>query len=158
METILNFITKFTDVARNHVDETKEIIGKEIIDSSASKVGICIDKIKIAFGAKFSLLGYDYSQEELKQIEAATEEIIVCQGAKGRFFIPVSEIVAVGESTMLVRPRLGLTEVNGELARRKEQVFRKFFNTKELLKRYLPKVETLKPRERKKKSIMRLFH
>jgi sporulation protein YlmC with PRC-barrel domain len=159
MEPMLNFISKFTNVVKNHIEETKEIIGKEVVDSSAKKTGICVDKIKVAFGAKFSLLGHQYSQEEMKQIEAINEDVLVCQGARNRFFVPISEVLAVGESVLLIRPDLGLTEVDGSLNRRKEEVFRKFFNTKESIKQFLPKVEGPRPSiHKKKRSLTHLFH
>jgi len=158
MEPMLNFISKFTNVVKSHIEETKEIIGKEVVDSSARKTGICVDKIKVAFGAKFSMLGHQYSQEETKQIESINEDVVVCQGSKNRFFVPVSEILAVGESVLLVRPDLGLPEVNGMLNRRKDETYRKFFNTNESIKVFLPKVEGPRPVQRKKKSITHLFH
>jgi sporulation protein YlmC with PRC-barrel domain len=158
METVLSFISKFTDVARNHIEEAKEIIGKEVVDSTASKVGICIDKVKIAFGAKFSLLAHNYSQEELKGLENVNEDVIVCEGAKGKFFVPISEIVAVGGSILLVRSSLGLPELDGNFERRKEEIFRKFFNMKESIKKLLPKVETPKPVKKRKNIITKLFY
>ena len=154
----MSFVTKFTDMAKKHVDETKEIIGKEVVDSTANKVGICTDKVKTAFGAKFSLLGYNYSPEELKQIEAINEDVIICQGENGRFFIPNSEIVAIGESVLLVRPTLGLPELNDNAAKKREEVFRKFFNAKESIKKYLPKVESPKSKGKRSRSIIHLFH
>jgi sporulation protein YlmC with PRC-barrel domain len=159
MEPMLSFIAKFTNVVKSHIEETKEIIGKEVVDSSARKTGVCIDKIKVAFGAKFSLLGHQYSQEETKQIDGINEDVLVCQGTKNRFFVPVSEVLAVGESVLLVRPDLGLQEVDGSLNRRKDEIFRKFFNTKESIKEFLPKVEGPRPQiHKKKRSITHLFH
>jgi len=158
MEPMLNFISKFTNVVKNHLEETKEIIGKEIVDSTASKIGLVVDKIKIAFGAKFSLMGYQYSSEEQKQIESYSEDVLVCEGPRGRTFIPNSEVLAVGESVVLVKPNLGLPDINGSLTKRKEDVYRKFFNTKASIKEILPKVEAPKTRKQKKRSITHLFH
>ena len=56
----VNFINKFTTVVKSHIAEAKEIVGKEVVDSNASKTGLVIDKVKVAFGAKFSLMGYNY--------------------------------------------------------------------------------------------------
>jgi sporulation protein YlmC with PRC-barrel domain len=160
MEPMLNFINKFTTVVKSHIAEAREIVGKEVVDSTASKSGIVIDKVKVAFGAKFSLLGYNYSKEEISQIDSISEDVIVCQSADGkRFFLPASEIVAVGESVLLVRPTLNLPDINGSLNRRKEEVFRKFFHTKESIKVFLPKVEEPRtPRKKAKRSITHLFH
>jgi sporulation protein YlmC with PRC-barrel domain len=158
MEPMLNFISKFTNVVKSHIEETKEIIGKEVVDSSARKTGICVDKIKVAFGAKFSMLGHQYSAEEMKQIETINEDVLVCQGSRNRFFVPVSEVLAIGETVLLVKPDLGLPEVDGSLNRRKDEVYRRFFNTKESIKEFLPKVETPRAVHKKKRSITHLFH
>ena len=54
MEPMLNFINKFTTVVKSHIAEAKEIVGKEVVDSNASKTGLVIDKIKVAFGVKLA--------------------------------------------------------------------------------------------------------
>jgi len=158
MEPMLNFINKFTNVVRNHIEETQEIIGKEIVDSSANKVGICVDKIKIAFGAKFSLIGYQYTKEEIKQIDAISEDVLVCQGTRSKFFIPVSDVLAVGQSVLLAKLNMNLPDTDGDLIKRKEGVYKKFFMTKESIKEFLPKVETVKASRRKKKPLAYFFH
>lgn len=160
MEPMLNFINKFTTVVKSHIAEAREIVGKEVVDSTASKSGIVIDKVKVAFGAKFSLLGYNYSREEQSQIDSMSEDVIVCQAADGkRFFLPASEIIAVGESVILIRPTLNLPDANGSLTHRKDEVFRKFFSTKEAIKVFLPKVEEPKiSRKKAKRTITHLFH
>lgn len=157
MESILNFITKFNNVVKNHIEETKECIGKEIVDSSATKAGICVDKIKMAYGAKFSLLGHNYKPEEVKQLQAFNEDVIVGQSNNGAFFVPVSDIDAFGESVILVRSNLNQVEA-GNLGRKREEVFRKFYSTKESIKKILPKVETGAKRKQKRKSPLHIFH
>ena len=159
MEPMLNFINKFTTVVKSHIAEAKEIVGKEVVDSNASKTGLVIDKVKVAFGAKFSLLGYNYSKDEIQQIEAINEDVVVCQGATGnRFFLPASEVHAIGESVVLVKRSLNLPDVNGGLGRRRDEVFRKFFSTKEAIKEVLPKVEESKTKRKVKRTITHLFH
>jgi len=159
MEPMLNFINKFTAVVKSHIAEAKEIVGKEVVDSNASKTGLVIDKIKVAFGAKFSLLGYNYSKEEIQQIEAINEDVIVCQGSSGdRFFLPASEVNAVGESVVLVKRSLNMPDVNGGLGRRRDEVFRKFFATKEAIKEVLPRVEESKTKRKVQRTITHLFH
>lgn len=158
MEPMLSFISKFTNVVRSHIEETKEIIGKEVVDSSANKIGICIDKIKVAFGAKFSMLGYQYSQDELRQIEAINEDVLVCQGVKSKAFIPASEVLAIGQSVLLTKLNLNLPDTNGGMSKRKEEVYKKFFSTKESIKEFLPKVEGPKAARKKKKPLAYFFH
>ncbi len=159
MEPMLNFINKFTTVVKSHISETKDIVGKEVVDSNASKTGLVIDKIKAAFGAKFSLLGYNYTKDEIQQIDAINDDVIVCQGASGnRFFLPASEVNAVGESVVLVKRSLNLPDANGSLGKRRDEVFRKFFSMKEAIKEVLPKVEESKTKRKVKRTITHLFH
>lgn len=151
-----DFVSKFSDVVKRHLEETRECIGKEIVDSNASKNGVCVDRIKYAFGAKFSLLGQKYTSEDLRQLEVVNEDVLVCQGGNGmKFFIPVSDIVAIGESVVLVKSVVNQPEI-GDMARRKEEVFKKYFSTKEAIKDILPKVET-SVRKKKRKSPLHLF-
>lgn len=155
---MLNFVTKFTNVVKDHINETKECIGKEVIDASATKSGICVDKIKIAYGAKFSLLGHNYNDADKKVIETISEDALVCQGSNGYSFIPMSDIEALGGSVILVRTNLNKPEVNGSMGKRREEVFRRFFSTKQSIKNLLPKVETGARRVAKKKSPLHIFH
>ena len=157
MESMLNFVTKFTDVVRNHVQETSECLGKDVVDSTAKKSGICVDRIKVAYGAKFSMLGHNYGTDIMRQLEGFTEDVLVCQGKKGLFFIPMSEIEAMGESLILVTPKINQPE-NGGMRRRREEVFKKFTKTKKEIKKVLPKVEDPRTRTKKKKKKLHLFY
>ena len=158
MEPMLNFISKFTTVVKSHIAETKEIVGKEVVDSNASKTGLVIDKVKVAFGAKFSLMGYNYTKSEIQQVEAINDDVIVCQGASGnRFFLPASEVNAVGESVVLVKRIMNMPDVNGGMGRRRDEVFRKFFVTKEAIKEVLPNVEESKTKRKVRRTITHLF-
>jgi sporulation protein YlmC with PRC-barrel domain len=158
MESMLNFVNKFTDVVKKHLDEAKECIGKDVVDSTATKSGVCVDRIKHVFGVKFSLLGHVYKDSEVKEIESGKGDMIVCQGNNGyRFFVPASEVLAVGDSVILIKPTLNQPEVS-DTKSRKEEVFRKYFQTKEGIKHLLPKVEQIEKRKRKIKSLARLFH
>jgi hypothetical protein len=150
MESILNFVTKFTDVVRNHIKETNDCIGKEVVDSTATKAGICVDKIKVAYGAKFSMLGHIYKPEDVKNLENFGEDVLVCQGTNGFFFVPVSDVEAFGKLVVLVRSKLGQME-STNMNHRKEEVFNKFVRTRDEIKKVLPTVEETKARKRKGK-------
>jgi hypothetical protein len=154
MESMLSFATKFTNIVKKHIEETNECIGKDIVDSNAVKTGICVDKIKHAYGAKFSLLGQKYSENESKQIEAFNEDLLVCQGIGGHFFVPASDVLAMGKSVLLIRSILGQPEI-GETNGKRDETFKRFYVTKEAIKKILPGVET--PIQRKKKRV-NLFH
>ncbi|HKZ45548.1 MAG TPA: hypothetical protein VJ343_02475 [archaeon] len=157
METVLSFVTKFSDVVKKHIEETKECVGKSIVDSNATKTGICVDRIKLAYGARFSLLGQKYSDVEAKQLEAFSEDVLVCQGNDGNFFIPMSDILAMGGSLILVRTALDRPET-GEMGRKKDEAYRKFFTAKESIKKILPGVENPIRRKKKKMSVFQLLH
>jgi len=149
MESTLNFINKFTDLVRDHVRETNDCIGKDIVDSTATKSGICVDKVKLAYGAKFSMLGNVYKPNEVKQLESFNEDVLVGQGHNGLFFVPVSDLEALGGSVILVRSKLGQQE-NGSMARRREEVFAKFYKTQDAIRKSLPTVGESKPGRKKK--------
>ena len=158
MESMLNFITKFTNVVKNHIEETKEIVGKDLVDSGANRSGICVDKIKIAYGARFSLLGHRYSKEEERMIDSFSEDVLVFKGGNAKhFFVPVSEINAIGQSVILVRPSLNMPEISTSEGRKLE-AYRKFFTTKESIKKVLPKVENGIKRKSVKRKLTSLFH
>src|SRR3989338_5930462 len=159
MEPMLNFINKFTTVVKSHIAEAKELVGKEVVDSNASKTGLVIDKIKVAFGAKFSLLGFNYTREEIRQIDAINDDVIAVQGASGkRFLLPASEVHAVGESVLLVNRSLNMPDVNGSMSKRRDEVYRKFYSIKEAIKEVLPNVEESKVKKKVRRTITHLFH
>lgn len=157
MESMLSFVTKFKDVLKNHIRETTECLGKDVVDSTASRTGICVDKIKIAYGAKFSMLGHNYKESESNQIERFDEDVLVCQGVKGLFFVPVSGVKALGGSVILVDTNLNQPE-NGSMNKRKQEVFRKFYNTKKAIRQVIPKIEEPKTRNKKKKRRLKIFY
>jgi len=157
MESMLNFVTKFTGVVRRHLDETKECIGKEIVDPNAIRSGICIDRIKFSYGAKFSLLGHNYSEEEIKDIESFDEDVLVCQGNGTRFFVPVGDVAAMGDSVILVESNIKYPEI-GNMNRKRNDVFKRFYRTKQDIKKILPKIESPVSRKRKKRIPLNIFH
>ena len=157
MESMLNFVTQFTEVVKSHIEETSEILGKEVIDSEANKTGICVDKIKVAYGAKFSMLGHNYKDKDMKVIEGFDEDVLVCQGGNGFFFVPVSQVKAQGQSALLVDSNLKLPEMKS-MGRRKSEVFGKFYKTKRAIKEVIPQVEAPKERaSRKKRRAINFF-
>jgi sporulation protein YlmC with PRC-barrel domain len=156
MESMLNFVSKFTGVVKNHIAETSDCLGKEVVDSTAKKSGICVDKIKVAYGAKFSMLGHNYNNSVMKQLESFDEDVLVCQGKGGLFFIPMSEVGALGNSLILVNAKIGQPE-NGSMDWRREEVFRKFSRTRGEIKRFLPNVEESATRK-KKKGRLNIFY
>jgi len=157
MESILNFVTKFTGVVKDHLEETKWCLGKEVVDTTARKTGICVDKIKVAYGAKFSMLGHNYKDSEMKEMDDFNEDVLVCQGGNGFFFVPVSNVKAMGESLILVDSNLAQPEMKG-MGRRKQEVFRRFYNTKNAIREVMPAVEEKKKRTVRKKRKLRLFY
>jgi hypothetical protein len=158
MESMLNFVTKLTDVVKNHIEETDQCLGKEVVNSKANKTGICVDKIKVAYGAKFSMMGHQYKDSEVKQIESFNEDVFVIQGKNGYFFVPASSIKALGGSVILVEGATSVPEVNGEMSGRKQEVYRRFFTTKKAIKDLIPKTESARPFVAKKRRKLKLFY
>ena len=155
---MLNFVTQFSQVVKSHIEETSDILGKEVIDSSANKTGICVDKIKVAYGAKFSMLGHNYKESDMKEIDRYEEDVLVCQGGNGFFFIPVSNVKAHGQTAVLVDANLKLPEMKN-MNRRRSEVFGRFSKTRRSIKDVIPQVEAARARARgKKKRSINFFY
>jgi len=158
MESMLSFVTKFNGVVKSHIEETNDCLGKEVVNSKASKTGICVDKIKVAYGAKFSMMGLNYKENEVRQIENFNEDVLVAQNGNEFFFVPVSDVKAMGGSVILVEGNSNLPDVNGGMNKRRQEVFRRFFNTKKAIKGVMPKVEDARPIGKKQKKKLSIFH
>jgi hypothetical protein len=157
MESILNFIQKLSEVVRTHLDEAENFLGKEIVDMSARRCGVVVDRIKRSFGARFSLLNNKYSPEELRQIESFDDNVIVCQNKEGkRFFLPESELAVIGESLILVNKDLSMPEFDGN-GKVRNEIFRRYFTTQAKIKMILPKVEKKTAAKTKKKKALHFF-
>jgi len=137
METIVDFIGKFSDMVKDSVSHTSSCIGKEVVDTTAGKKGLCVDRITNFFGTKISFLGVKYKREELEQIEKLEEDALVCQTANNRLFIPMGRIKAVGESIILLSDELKVPEVTG-VSNQKTDVFKRYHLTIEAIKDALP--------------------
>ncbi len=148
METIVDFIGKFSDMTKDSINQTNSCIGKEFVDTTAGKKGVCVDRITDFFGTKISFLGVKYKKEELEQLEKINGDILVCQTSTDRLFIPMSEINAVGESIILLKNELKLPEMTA-ISAKKSDVFKRYHLTVEAIKDALP---TAVPRENEKEG------
>lgn len=137
METIVDFIGKFSDMVKDSIRETNSCIGKEFIDTTAGKKGVCVDRITDFFGTKISFLGVKYKKEELDRIDNTTGDVLVCQTDNDRLFIPMTGIKAVGESIILLKTELKVPEITGASAK-KTDVFKRYHLTVEAIKDSLP--------------------
>jgi sporulation protein YlmC with PRC-barrel domain len=146
METIVDFVSKVSEMVKNSMDQTQSCIGKEFIDSTAGKKGICVDRITDFFGTKISFLGVKYGKDEQETIDKIKSDILVCQTEKGRVFVPMDGINAVGESLILLKTELKVPEINATIAK-KSDVFKRYHLTTEAIKDALP---TAVPKEREK--------
>jgi len=156
MKSMLSFVSEFNDVVRTHIEETKECVGKEVVDKSAKKAGICIDRVKHVFGTKFSMLGRNYEPVITNKLQAFKEDVLVCRGVNGiKFLVPVSDVVANGKGVILVKSTFHQPEVE-ESERRKQDVLKKYQRTTQAIEKIMPKVAA--PKTRKKKSGLRIFH
>ena len=137
METIVDFVGKVSEMVRSSMDKTNSCIGKEFIDTTAGKKGICVDRITDFFGTKISFLGVKYNKEEQERIDRFNVDVLVCQTASGRFFIPMSGVNAVGGSIILLNNELKVPEITAATAR-KTDVFKRYHLTTEAIKDILP--------------------
>ena len=81
METIVDFVGKVSDMVRKSMDETNSCIGKEFVDTTAGKKGICVDRVTNFFGTKISFLGVKYEKEEQEKLDRFNTDVLVCQTA-----------------------------------------------------------------------------
>lgn len=109
MENLVGIAKEFFRELKKTIKETQSLIGKKVIDSDAQIKGIIIDVIKNILDQKVSILGVNYSKEEIEIIETFDEDVVVIQG-KDRVFIPYSDISAIG-SVVLLKRRIDLPEI-----------------------------------------------
>ncbi len=148
METIVDFIGKFSDVAKKLMNETNSCIGKEFIDTTAGKKGVCVDRITNFMGTNISFLGVKYTKEEQEKIDKFDTDVLVCQTASNRLFIPMSEITAIGEEMILLKNELKVPELTAAAAK-KGDVFKRYHLTTEAIRDILP---TAVPKENGKEE------
>ncbi len=148
METIVDFVGKVSDMVRKSMDETNSCIGKEFIDTTAGKKGICIDRVTDFFGTKISFLGVKYEKEEQEELGRFNTDVLVCQTASKRLFIPLTEIGAVGETIILLKNELKTPEVIMSNIK-KNDIFKRYHLTIEAVKDALP---TAVPKDIEKES------
>jgi len=146
METLVDFISRVSETIKNSMGETNSCIGKELVDTTAGKKGICIDRITNFFGTRISFLGVKYTKEDEEKIEKFNTDVLVCQTASGRMFIPITEVSAIGESIILLKNELKVPEINPNLIK-KSDVFKRYQLTTEAIKDILP---TAIPKETEK--------
>ena len=137
METIVDFVGKVSDMVRKSMDETNSCIGKEFVDTTAGKKGICVDRITDFFGTKISFLGVKYNKEEQEKLSGFNTDILVCQTTSERLFIPLTEISAVGETIILMKNELKTPEVVMSNIK-KNDIFKRYHLTIEAVKDALP--------------------
>jgi len=137
METVVDFMSKVSDMVKSSMDETKSSIGKEIVDTTAGKKGVCIDRVTDFFGTKISFLGVKYDKSDIDQLENFSQDVLVCQGSNERFFVPMSDVTAVGDTIVLLKSELRVPEVQS-INIKKDDVFKRFHLTKEAIRDIMP--------------------
>lgn len=148
MESLISFIKSLSKEIEDFIKQASECIGKEVVDSSAVKKGIVIDRVKDYNGKKVSLLGYDYTPEEISKINKTGDDVLACIGQDGRFFISMDDVSAIG-SLVLIKSKLNLPEIKREAIREKERAMRKYNLLRETFKKAFP---SIKPPEIKEKG------
>ena len=146
----MDFIGKVSDMVKNSMKETKSCIGKEVVDTTAGRKGVCVDRITDFFGTKISFLGVKYDKNELAELEKIDQDVLVCQTSKKKFFIPMSDISAIGDTIILLKKELKAPEMEA-IAAKKDNVFKRYHLTKEAIKDVLPDaIPTSEEKENKK--------
>jgi sporulation protein YlmC with PRC-barrel domain len=132
METIVNFVGEFSDMIKKSMNETRKAIGKQVVDSTAGRKGVCIDRITDFSGQKISFLGVKYDKRELDKIDALDKDVLVIKGEKSKFFVSMDDVSAVGDSIILLKSKLGTPEILPEKVK-----------TSDIYKRYNLALETI---------------
>lgn len=146
METVVDFISKLSENVRDSLGETGKCIGKEVVDTTAGRKGLCVDKIMDFFGTKISFLGVRYTEDELSKINSIDKDVLVCQTKGEKFFIPMSEISAAGKDIILLKYELKVPEIE-DAGKKKEEIFKRFYLMREAIKDVLP--NSISPSEEK---------
>ncbi len=137
METVVDFVGKVSDMIRDLMNETNSCIGKEVVDTTAGKKGVCVDRIRDFFGTKISFLGVKYSKEEQEKINKFNTDVLVFQTGPGKAFIPLDDVNAVGESIILLKNELNVPELTVPSVK-KSDIFKRYHLTIEAIKDVLP--------------------
>lgn len=156
METVVDFISKVSDMVKSSMKETKGCIGKEVVDTTAGRKGVCVDRITDFFGTKISFLGVKYNKDEIVQIEKTGEDVLVIQSSSGKFFMPLSDVSAVGNAILLLKKELKAPEMEAITAKRND-VFKRYQLTKEAIKDVLPNAIPPSDEKEDKKWLKRLI-
>lgn len=156
METIVDYVGKLSGMVKQSLDDTRKFIGKEIIDATAGRKGLCIDRVSDFLGTRISFMGVKYEDEDLKQLEEIDGDVIACQGRKGYFFVPMKDITAVGEQVILLKTEVGHADV-GEISGKRENIFKRFYLTKEAIKDVLPGSVPLSDEKEDKRWLKKLI-
>ena len=45
METIVDYVGKLSGMIKQSLDDTRKFIGKEVIDATAGRKGLCVDRV-----------------------------------------------------------------------------------------------------------------
>ncbi len=156
LETIVDFIGKVSDMVKNSMKETKSCIGKEVVDTTAGRKGVCVDKITDFFGTKISFLGVKYDKNELMELGKFGQDVLVVQASNKKFFIPMSEISAMGDAIILLKNELKVPEMDA-IATKKDNVFKRYHLTKEAIRDILPDAVPKSEEKENKKWLKKLI-
>ena len=140
------------------MEQTKSAIGKQVVDSTAGRKGVCVDRITDFSGKKISFLGVKYDKKELDTINAINKDILVVKGEKEKFFVSMEDISAVGDSIILLKTELKTPEISPEAVRASD-VFKRYNLTVDAINDIMPSAvsRTEQAKENNKKWINKLI-
>ena len=147
MIPLVEFLSTISRKVKKDLLEFGKVVGKEVIDTTATRKGIVMDIVKDYYGIKVSLLGFKYKPEELRRLKRVKEDTLVCIGQQGRFFVPMSKIKAIGNFVLLsVKVR---TPELKTMERKREEIFRMYRDVRQKLRKFLPEFLSMQYEERK---------
>ena len=137
MESLIEFIRGVTREIKEHIEETGECIGKEVVDAVAMKKGVVIDRVKSYYDTRVSFIGHDYTPSEITEIKKAGNDVLVCLGEEGKFFVSMEDVEAIG-SLILLKRRVDMPEMTKSTLKKAKIFIEKYKNVKNELRKILP--------------------
>lgn len=112
MRDLATVFDRTIEMMGKSLEEIKTVANKEVVDATAGKKGICIDRLKNFFSYPISILGTELSEDEEAVVREFLEEgdILVCAGKDRKFFISVKDVKAVGNRMILLNSSISEPE------------------------------------------------
>ena len=138
---MVEFIRGVTKKVKKHVEDMNDCIGKEVVDAVATKKGIVIDRVKNYYDTRVSFIGHEYKPSEITEIKKAGNDVLVCLGEGGKFFVSIDDVEAIG-SLVLLKRRVDMPEMTRSTVKNARTFIEKYKSVKNELRKILSSVAT----------------